>query len=410
MDTDQQSRAKIVVLLLVCLVFSIGFSYILTRQPSVLIRSDHFSRWYATHKLVTESRSLYDPANGREIVSLNTIPTDPIEGSFFYPAHLILVLLPLAWLPYPLAHFIWLVSIQLFYISGIFLILKVENWPSSPNYIAIFLLLSVFFIPNLQNTIWGQFNTISVISLAIVYLCIRCHLYLAAGIFALGLTLKPQTMLLTLGFLILYAIFDRRRWPFLLGLGAATLVALALVEFLEPNWISSFLEGVRAYEEFHHPMSLTSWTGTDGAILNGILILLVLLIAVWNRRFPPDSASFAGGLVLSLSVWWLTVGVLGMMNMVALPLSLIWLFANLEKFRPALYRFSLIFYLALYLLGLAGFIYGLTSPELYGLHTQLSEFAYKIVAPIMTAVLAIPLCFADWPFPSINLFRRKEAL
>jgi hypothetical protein len=43
---------KLIILLAVSLLFSAAFSYILSRQPIILIRSDHFSRWYATNKLV----------------------------------------------------------------------------------------------------------------------------------------------------------------------------------------------------------------------------------------------------------------------------------------------------------------------------------------------------------------------
>ena len=410
MDQDPQSKAKIVILLLVCLVFSVVFAYILTQQQSVLIRSDYFARWYATQKLVTENRSLYDPQNGREVDSLNGFPNDPIAGNFFYPANVALLILPLVGISFPLAHFIWLVVIQSFFIVAILLISRIEKWPHSSNHLAFFLLLSVFFIPSLQNTIWGQFNTISVISLALVYLCLRSHYYGLAGICALGLTLKPQAMLLTIVFLLVWAISGRHRWSFIISLGLVGLAAWGLAEWIEPNWVNKFFDWLQIYTNTYHPQAMLEAFGLSGSVLNILLILFSLGLSVWNRSFPADSAPFAGTLVFSLSIWCLAGAVIGMMNMVALPLALMWLFPYLEKTQPALYRFALIFYLALYFLGLAGFIYGLTRPELYGLHTQLSELAYKIVAPIMTAVLAIPLCLAGRPLPIMNLFRRKEAL
>lgn len=410
MEADPQAKAKTILLLLVCFLFSVVFASLLTQQPAVLIRSDHFSRWYATHNLVMENRSLYDPQNGREVVALNSIPTDPIEGSFFYPAHLMLLILPLAWMSYPLAHFIWLVAIQLIYIAGIYLVSWAEGWPRSPNALAVFLLLSMFFIPNLQNTIWGQFNTVSVISLAMVYVCLRAGRYGLAGICALGLTFKPQAMLFSLVFLLLWAVFDRRRWSFFLGLGAAMLAAWALAEWLEPNWVGSFIRGVSAYNAFHHPTGTLGWMGAGGSILNIGLTLAFLFLVIWNRKCEPGSVCFSSGLVLSLGMGWIVVPVLGMMNLVALPLALIWLFANLEKTRPELYRFGLRAYLLLYALGLAGFVYGLTKPELYGLHTQLSELAYKVAAPILTVVLTIPLCLNGKISPNLNISSRKEAL
>ena len=208
---------KLLILFLVSLVFSIAFSYLLSNQPTVLIRSDHFSRWYATFKMVTEQRSLYDPQNGKEIVTLNSIPFDPIEGSFFYPAYMIVFILPFVWFPYPLAHFIWLILIQIFLILAIWLIYREIKWPDSINQFTLFFFLSIFFIPNFQNTIWGQFNTIAVISLALIYICLRRQRYFLAGILATGMTFKPQQMLLTLTFLLVWALILKERRRFIFG-------------------------------------------------------------------------------------------------------------------------------------------------------------------------------------------------
>ncbi len=409
MVADPQSKAKTILLLLVCFLFSVVFAYLLTRQQAVLIRSDYFARWYATQKLVTENRSLYDPQNGKDVDYLNGLPFDPIAGNFFYPPYLALLILPLAWTSYPLAHFIWLVTIQLFLIAGILYVSRIEAWPRSSNLLAFFVLLSVYFIPNLQNTIWGQFNTISVISLALTYGCLRNHRYGLAGISALGLIVKPQAMLLTMVFLLIWALFERRRWSFILSFGLGVLAAWAIAEWIEPSWVSRFLDWLRIYTNTYHPQGTLAQWGPAGSVVSILLIIISLGVFVWNRASPADSVQFAGTLVLSLSVWWLVSAVLGMMNLVALPLALIWLFANLEKTRPALYRFALLVYPVLYVLGLLGFLYGLSNPDLYGLHTTLSELAYKIVAPILTALLAIPLLITGKTALNPNILHPTEA-
>jgi hypothetical protein len=55
-------------------------------------------------------------------------------------------------------------------------------------------------------------------------------------------------------------------------------------------------------------------------------------------------------------------------------------------FRPA--QFIVI---AIYLFGLFGFLYGATDPARYGLQIELSELAYKILAPLALAILALRL-------------------
>jgi len=165
MTADPQSKAKIIILLVVCFLFSVAFAYLLTAQPQVLTRSDFLPRWYAAQKFVAEGRSIYDPQNSLEVFSLNHPPSEIsaeetiYPAHFFYPAHLLLLVLPFTGLPFPLAFFIWLVLIQLFLVVSIYWLSRTEGWPHTPNQLAVFLILAIFFIPSIQNTIWGQFNT-----------------------------------------------------------------------------------------------------------------------------------------------------------------------------------------------------------------------------------------------------------
>jgi hypothetical protein len=210
----------------------------------VLIRSDHFSRWYAVNKLLTEQRSIYDPQNGKEIVALNSIPVDPIEGSFFYPAHLLVFLIPVAKLPYHIAHFLWIFTIQLFLIIGLFAIYKETHWPRSINQFSLLVLLSILFIPNLQNTIWGQYNTIGVISIVLIYITLRRKKYLLSGVISIGLTFKPQNFLLLLLFLGLWALPQKKRLNFILGFVISCFCFWFMAEIYEPIWVKSFLQGI----------------------------------------------------------------------------------------------------------------------------------------------------------------------
>ena len=98
-----------------------------------------------------------------------------------------------------------------------------------------------------------------------------------------------------------------------------------------------------------------------------------------------------GGLLLSLAIWWLVTPVLGMMHLAALPAAVILLFQSLKSTRPALYRWGVYLFAALYILGLAGFLYGLSSPELYGLHIWLAEVAYKVGMTVFMLILTLPL-------------------
>lgn len=382
---------KLIILGAVCLLFTIAFSYLLSTNQGVLGRSDLMTRWYATNKLVTEHRSLYDLQNAIEAYALHSITGNPIEGGFFYPAYLIVFTLPLTWLSYPLAHFIWVILIQLFLIAGVWMVFREKGWPRSSNQFTVFLLLSILFIPNMQNTIWGQFNTIAVISLSLVYVCLLRGNYFLAGLFATGMTFKPQEMLLTLVFFLVWAIFQKTRWKFILGFVLGMLALSLFASLFEPGWVNTFISSLQSYSTDLRPQPVFHLPGIYGWALVVIAASFVLWIIVRNRACPASGDPFAGCVILSLGVWWLFVPVFGMMHLVALPIAALLLFAGLRKNNPVLYRYGIPGILVLYGLGLLGFLYGLSSPILYGTHIQLAELGYKVVLPVIMTVMAAPL-------------------
>ena len=386
---------KSYILIVFCVSISVLISLLLSRQQSILIRSDHYSRWYATYRLINDNRSIYDPQNGVDVVSLNSRPTDPIAGTFSYPAHLLFFTLPFALLPYPIAHFLWLVIIQLFVIIAIWLLYREMEWPKTINQFTIFLILSIFFIPNIQNVIWGQFNSISVISLVIIILALRRDEYFIAGLCSIGLTFKPQTMLFVLAFLVFWAIFSRKRWHFLLGLGLSLFGSILFANWYEPNWISFFIEGLKIYSKFFNPKSVFDSLIPHSGILYIFVTVITVLLFLYNRKSSSTSISFNGSIVYSLGISWLTVPVLGMMNLVAFPIALILLFSSFGDYNKKLYRLSIASFSLIYFFGLLGFIYGLSNPNLYGQHIHLSELAYKIIASGLLILFSIPLTLSS---------------
>jgi hypothetical protein len=95
--------------------------------------------------------------------------------------------------------------------------------------------------------------------------------------------------------------------------------------------------------------------------------------------------------VFSTGIWWLVVPVIGMMHVVMAPSLFIILADGLLRSRPRLFRPAIAVALALYLLGLAGFLYGLIAPGAYGTHIRLAELIYKAALPTAMVILVIPM-------------------
>jgi hypothetical protein len=76
--------------------------------------------------------------------------------------------------------------------------------------------------------------------------------------------------------------------------------------------------------------------------------------------------------------------------MVVLPIAVVLLLSGLKADYPRLYRTALYGVVLLYILGIVGFVWGLSRPELYGKHITWSENAYRVAAPLYIAFSPFP--------------------
>ncbi|MFN2227873.1 MAG: glycosyltransferase family 87 protein [Anaerolineae bacterium] len=386
MEMTPNEKKKLLILAAVGLLFSVAFALVLNGSPAVRYRSDIYLRWYASEKLLAEGRNLYDPRSAEEVTTL--VHGEARQTNYFYPAPMLLFTGPLALLPFRTAHLVWTLAGQLFYLAGLWIVARAVGWPRSVGGFTIFMSISVLFIPYFQHTIWSQFNTIGLLSLALCYVALRRGRYLLAGALATGLTFKPHTTVLALGFLLLWALFERRRWRFYLGFLVTGAVLWALAELAQPGWVLDFVGSLGGYRASASVLD-TVWNPYQ--IPAAVLCLAVVAVVVASRRASPASPAFAGCLALSLVAWFLVVPAIGMMHAVLLPVAALLLLPALQERRPALYRPALYGLALVYLLGIAAFAWGLSSPERYGLHTRWSQMAYEAAAPILIGLFSIPL-------------------
>lgn len=389
MAETREDRQKLIILSAVGLLFSIAFALLLNGNETARYKSDIFLRWYASEKLLSEGRNIYDARNAEEI--LDFAYPSPFQPNFFYPAHMLVFTAPLALLPYRAAHLIWTLATELFYLVGLWLVAREVGWPRSVGKFTLFMAGAVLFIPFFQHTIWGQFNTIGLLSLALCYVALRRGRYALAGVLASGLTFKPHTTVLTLAFLLFWALFERRRWRFYLGFFLSGLALWAVAELLQPGWLLDFVASLGGYDPASSVLD-SLWNPYQ--LVAAGLCLAAAAVLFRQRRTSPASPAFGGCLALSLAAWFLVVPVIGMLHIVLLPLALLLLMSGLEERHPSFYLPAIFAIVLVYLLGIAGFAWGLASPERYGLHIHWSELAYKTAAPVLILLLSAVLCLS----------------
>ena len=387
---DTEVRKKRILLALVGALFIFSFAFVLNSNQFIRLKSDIYLRWYATEKLFSEGRNLYDERNGQEVDDIVYGAASGLEPGFYYPAHLLLFTGPLTLLPYKYAHLLWTITIQFFYLIAIWLMINHFQWPGNINGETIFLVLCALFLPHLQHTIWGQFNTIGVLSLVGCYLALHHQKLGWAGILATGLTIKPHGYILTLVFLLFWAAIVRSRWRFLTGFLVTGAILWLIPALWQPMWIVDFWLSLDNYIPVSSVID-SLWNPFN--LISIVLVMGTLFILFRQRYADHRSTAFLGCLLLSLAVWSLVVPIWGMFHILVFPpfvIPLLFFYRHIygRYYRPIVYVFLL-----LYAGGLFAFLLGLSRPEWYGLHITWSEAVYNGLLPIFVICLIWPMLF-----------------
>jgi hypothetical protein len=122
-----------------------------------------------------------------------------------------------------------------------------------------------------------------------------------AGILLAVATIKPQLVVLLLGWLGLWTLADwRRRHLWAVSFLSAMALLMAASEWYLPHWIPRFWHAVQEYERYTGAMSVISrLIGSPWSSLLEFLAFGALALACWReRRQPADSRAFA--LIVSL--------------------------------------------------------------------------------------------------------------
>jgi hypothetical protein len=339
--------------------------------------------------LFAEGRDLYSTLNGQEVDDIVYGQPSGMKPGFYYPAHLILFTAPLTAVSYRLAHFLWTMAVQFFFFASLWIVIREVDWPVSANGISLFLVLAALALPSLQHTIWGQFNTIGMLALALSYRALRRERYGWAGIWAIGLTIKPQNYALTLLFLLLWAVSDRERIRFVVGFWITAVFMWIIPAIFQPNWVFDFFASLDQYI----PVSSTIdrvWNPYQVVAITLVIAAIVLFIR--NRKAMVASAAFVACLSLSLAIWGIVFPVSGMYHTLPLLIAIILLMPHWRRVAPQRHRFIVYGLIAMFITGWGLFFFGLSRPELYGSHIDWSATVFRDIGLFYIAAMALPFC------------------
>lgn len=282
-------------------------------SDGVAYRSDLYERWLGTRLVLRDHANPYDPSVTKEIQK--GIYGHPLEGpsgwyGFAYPAHVILLVAPLAVLPFSTAAgiFSFVLVAMAMAVMPLFMSCLGQTWNRKSKTLAIVILFASF---PLALAIYAQQLTLFVIFvLAAGLACLNKRRPILAGIlFALS-TIKPQLTVLILGWLAVWSMTRwRSRYPLMISFLVSETILLVTPEFLVSGWITKWLAAANSYLQYPSAKFPGAW------LLPGILAplataaaLFPALVLLWRLRdADPGHERFAFAIALALAATLLLV-------------------------------------------------------------------------------------------------------
>jgi hypothetical protein len=290
--------------------------------------SDLFARWLGARELLLHGRDPYSPEVTREIQTgfygrpLDPAnPSDPREQeSFVYPLYVVFLLAPTVNLPFPvvaeLFRWILLFSIALSAPLWMYAVGLRARWPV----VVSAMLLAVGSYPSIEEYSQQNLTALVCLFLAAATASVVSNRLTLAGFLLAVSTVKPDTTLPVVLWLLAWALWSRERRRLIWTFAATMAILWAAAQALSPGWPWRFLAAVRQYPRY----------GTDPSILQvlfppllaklALAALVVFLCAVcWRwRKAAADSDGFGWMLALVTAATLVTIPKLAAYNQLLL--------------------------------------------------------------------------------------------
>ena len=305
------TRSKFLLVLLVLL----AASEFIERGPLRFLQATDFNDFISPY---LQSRALVeglDPYSPEVVVRLwpsgeayrpDFLDQDLADGSLMekrgvptaYPPTCLLLLTPLAVLPWPVAHLAWLVITVVLTLGAIWSLLAMSGFERSDWRFYVFLAFALALAP-LHTGLAAGSIVISTVALCGIALSLeQCGGEMVAGIlFGIAVCLKPQIGLPFLAFYLL-----RRRWR-LSGIAAGVFFATALLAMVRlaisgTPWIQNY----RLDNKVLLATGMLSDFTERNPIRFGLINLQVLLYVIWHHAMAANVLALAISAAL-FGVW-----------------------------------------------------------------------------------------------------------
>lgn len=267
---------------------------------------DLYSPWMGTRELLLHGRNPYGPEVSHEIQmafyghAIDQKYGEPganviNEQRFVYPVYVVFLLAPTVRADFQTLQMWAAVVLAMLTAISVLLWIDFSRWRPSRVLIAAIIPFVISSPQIMQGLRLRQLGLAVGFLLAVSAWCITRNHLASAGIALALSTIKPQMVLITLAWFLLWSVSDcSKRWRLLAGFGITFAILVGLGELLLPGWLRLFVNGLVAYPKYVGTPSLLCMAlgNPVGAAVSGIVVIVLLGFAWRNRRANAGSSEF----------------------------------------------------------------------------------------------------------------------
>lgn len=256
--------------------------------------TDFLVHWMGARQFITRGISPYSDDTARQI-QIMVYGRPAIEGEHLlrvaYPLYSIILFGPFALIPdFTFARSLWMTLLEMGVMATAYLSLKISEWKPKRFLLIFFGLFLLLSYHGLRSLINGNVIILITVMLLGAILAIKHRQDEAAGLLLAFATIKPQVVVLVIGFVFWWALWNRRQKIIRWFLG--TLIILVLIAMLLiPDWIMQNLREILRYPSYNPPGTLAGvmhawWPNIGLRIGTALSVIVGLIIAAewWLGR------------------------------------------------------------------------------------------------------------------------------
>lgn len=278
------------IILIILFIILVGFIWqVVTTTP--IGGNDFIGYWSATY-LLHLGQDPYSPNLMGEVQRTQTGSTLDFTIMAWNPPLLFVFLLPLAWMPFTVAKFAWLMINIFSVLTAILMLTQLFMAGEKPGIQLAFILFAIGFPAVLAGLFMGQVTFLVFWSVIACMWLINKERWFWAGAVLILTVVKPHVALLPVIYLLSY-MTQRRRFQGWLGLGIAGLSCVIVLLLFRQNILSDLLgETTIAQVSWATPTlgGLLSYLGITEAARYLIFLFLPLpfYLVMFPRRFTQE--------------------------------------------------------------------------------------------------------------------------